>query len=78
MSFPQWVLPFKEPHTEIKFINGRYYKYQISYHYDPARKYTVKKTGTVLLPARKNNGKRRLHSFGEKRPAPGSGGAAES
>jgi hypothetical protein len=48
MSFPQWVSQFKEPHTEIKFINGRYYKYQISHQYDPVRKRTVKKTGHLL------------------------------
>jgi hypothetical protein len=48
MGFPQWVSRFKEPHTEIKFINGRYYKYQISHQYDPARKRTVKKSGCLL------------------------------
>jgi hypothetical protein len=48
MPLPSWALPFKEPHTEIKLINGSWYKYQISYRYDPAKKHTVKKTGSLL------------------------------
>ncbi|MDR1637948.1 MAG: transposase [Treponema sp.] len=48
MPLPLWTLPFKEPHTEIKLINGSYYKYQISYLYDPAKKHTVKKSGPIL------------------------------
>jgi hypothetical protein len=48
MPLPLWAIPFKEPHTEIKLINGCYYKYQISYRYDPAKKHTVKKSGPIL------------------------------
>jgi hypothetical protein len=48
MPLPLWATPFKEPLTEIKLINGSYYKYQISYLYDPAKKRTVKKTGAIL------------------------------
>jgi hypothetical protein len=48
MPLPPWVIPFKEPHTEIKLINGAYYKYQISYLYDPAKKRSLKKTGPIL------------------------------
>jgi hypothetical protein len=48
MGLPQWVLPFKEPHTEIKCIKNRFYKYEVSYQYDPARKRTIKKTGHIL------------------------------
>jgi hypothetical protein len=48
MPLPLRVLPFKEPRTEIKLINGAYYKYQISYLYDPVKKRPVKKTGPVL------------------------------
>jgi hypothetical protein len=48
MSLPKWVLPFKEPHTEIKRIKNRYYKYEVSYQYDPGRKRTIKKTGHLL------------------------------
>jgi transposase len=48
MALPQWALPFKEPHTEIKCIKNRYYKYEVSYQYDPNRKRTIKKTGHLL------------------------------
>jgi hypothetical protein len=48
MGLPQWVLPFKEPHTEIKRIKNRYYKYEVSYHYDPGRKRTIKRSGLLL------------------------------
>jgi hypothetical protein len=48
MALPQWVTPFKEAHTDIRLIKGRYYKYQVSYQYDPARKRTIKKTGHIL------------------------------
>ncbi|MDR1351852.1 MAG: transposase, partial [Treponema sp.] len=48
MSLPSWVLPFKEPHTAIKYIKGCYYKYAVSHQYDPARKRTVPKSGVLL------------------------------
>ncbi|MDR2185715.1 MAG: hypothetical protein LBO80_08660 [Treponema sp.] len=43
-----WVIPFSEPRTGIKLIKGAYYKYQVSYAYDPVKKHTVKKSGVVL------------------------------
>jgi hypothetical protein len=48
MPLPHWVIPFREPHTEIKLIKGAYYKYQVSYAYDPDKKRTVKKSGAIL------------------------------
>jgi transposase len=48
MSFPKWVLKFKETKTEIKKINGAYYKYSVSYKYDPQKKRTDKITGVLL------------------------------
>jgi hypothetical protein len=48
MSLPSWILPFKEPHTAIKYIKGCYYKYAVSYHYDPTRKRTIPKSGVLL------------------------------
>ncbi|MDR2741275.1 MAG: hypothetical protein LBB98_03880 [Treponema sp.] len=48
MPLPLWALPFREPRTEIKLINGSCYKYQISYVYDPAKKHSVKKTRAIL------------------------------
>jgi hypothetical protein len=48
MSLPDWILPFRESRTEIKCLNNRYYKYEVSYHYSPELKRTVKKTGRLL------------------------------
>jgi Transposase DDE domain len=48
MSFPEWVLKHKEPNTEIKFINGYFYKYAVTYKYNPSKKRTDKITGTLL------------------------------
>jgi transposase len=48
MNIPSWVLKYKEPKTEIKFINGVYYKYQISYKYNNVKKRTDKVTGQLL------------------------------
>jgi hypothetical protein len=45
---PDWILPFREPHTEIKFISGSYYKYAVSYRYDSVKKRTVKVSGHLL------------------------------
>jgi hypothetical protein len=56
MGLPQWVLPFREPHTEIKCIKNRYYKYEVSYQYDPGRKRTIKKTGHILGSITEANG----------------------
>ncbi len=48
MTLPQWVIKHREPKTEIKFINGGYYKYQVSYQYNPQKKRTDKITGVLL------------------------------
>lgn len=48
MSLPKWVEEFKEPKTEIKHIKGGYYKYQVSYKYNPEKKRTDKITGVLL------------------------------
>jgi hypothetical protein len=48
MPLPNWAIPFKEPHTEIKHVNGAYYKCQVSYAYDPDKKRAVKKSGALL------------------------------
>jgi hypothetical protein len=45
---PDWALQYKEKGTEIKLINGRYYKYQTKYRYDPLKKRSVR-AKTVLL-----------------------------
>jgi len=48
MSLPAWVLPFKEPRTEIRCIKGMFYKYQVSYPYSPEKKRSIKKTVRLL------------------------------
>jgi transposase len=48
MAHPEWVLKYKEPKTEIKFINGYYYKYAVTYKYNPTKKRTEKITGALL------------------------------
>lgn len=44
MALPEWVLKFKEPKTEIKFIKGGYYKYTVDYKYTAQKKRTDKIT----------------------------------
>jgi hypothetical protein len=48
MKLPEWVVPFKEPHTAIKLIKGGYYKYEVSYRYDPSKKRTIPISGVLL------------------------------
>lgn len=48
MKLPEWVLEFKEPKTEIKCINGYYYKYAVEYKYNPLKKRTDKISGVLL------------------------------
>src|SRR5580698_5260368 len=48
MKLPAWALIYKEPKTEIKKINGAYYKYVIEYRYNPEKKRTDKITKELL------------------------------
>lgn len=48
MKLPEWVLLHKEPKTEIKLIKGAYYKYSVSYKYNPLKKRTDKISGILL------------------------------
>ena len=45
---PEWLNQYKEPRTEIRFIKGGYYKYAVSYKYDPSIKRTRKVSGDLL------------------------------
>jgi len=56
MYLPEWVLPFKEPRTEIRLINGMYYKYQVEYKYNPSKKRTDKNTVRLLGKISQENG----------------------
>ena len=52
MSLPEWINQYKEPRTEIKKINDRYYKYEVKYVYDKEKKRTIKKIARLLLLGR--------------------------
>lgn len=48
MYLPEWALKFKEPRTEIRRIKGIYYKYEVRYKYNKAKKRTDKITVRLL------------------------------
>lgn len=48
MKLPSWVLQYREPKTEIRFIKGGYYKYAVEYKYNSAKKRTDKITKHLL------------------------------
>lgn len=48
LYLPEWAIQYKEPRTEIKKINGQYYKYEVQYSYSKEKKRTVKKTVRLL------------------------------
>lgn len=45
---PQWATQFRNPGTELRLINGKYYLYSVSSKYDSVAKRTKKITGKVL------------------------------
>lgn len=48
MYLPEWVQSFKEPRTEIRCINGAYYKYEVRYAYNKEKKRTDKITVRLM------------------------------
>ena len=48
MNLPDWIQKFKEKRTEIRHINGMYYKYEVSYPYNKIKKRSDKKTLRLL------------------------------
>ncbi|GHT66538.1 hypothetical protein AGMMS50239_28140 [Bacteroidia bacterium] len=48
MYLPERIQQFKEPLTEIRLINGTFYKYQVKYVYDKQKKRSAKKTVCLL------------------------------
>jgi hypothetical protein len=56
MPFPSWVQKFKEPKTEIRYINGTYYKYAVEYRYNAEKKRTDKITLELLGKITEQNG----------------------
>lgn len=48
MPMPKWLEKYKQPKTEIRYLNGTYYQYAVSYKYSPELKRTKKITGVLL------------------------------
>jgi transposase len=48
MYLPEWIQKYKEPRTEIRLINGTFYKYQVKYVYDRQKKRSAKQTVCLL------------------------------
>ena len=42
MYLPEWIQEFKEPRTEIRFLNNTYYKYEVQYVYNKEKKEQIK------------------------------------
>jgi hypothetical protein len=45
---PQWALACKRKGTELRFINGRYYLYEVTSKWNPQKKRSMKITGKLL------------------------------
>ena len=72
MSLPNWVLAYKEPKTEIRFIKGGYYKYAVEYKYNSEKGRTDKITKGLLgkliedkgfIPSEKNSLKEKSYQI---------------
>ena len=47
-SHPEWALAFKRKGTELRFLNGRYYLYEVTSKWNREKKRSVKITGKML------------------------------
>lgn len=47
-THPDWALKHKKKGTELRFLNGRYYLYQVTSKWDPQKKRSKKITGKLL------------------------------
>lgn len=47
-KLPEWVLNHKKKGTEIRFLSGRYYMYEVSSKWNPEKKRAQKITGKLL------------------------------
>jgi len=56
MPLPKWLEQYKLPKTEIRNLNGTYYRYSVSYKYSPELKRTKKITGILLGKITKEGG----------------------
>ena len=48
MAYPEWVEKYKKPGTNISFIRGKYYLYEVTSQWNPEKKRAQKKTGKYL------------------------------
>jgi transposase len=48
ITHPEWALKHKRKGTELRFIKGHYYLYQVSSKWNPEKKRTQKITGKIL------------------------------
>ena len=53
---PQWALKYKRKGTELRFINGHYYLYEITSKWDPEKKRSKKITLGLLGKITKEDG----------------------
>jgi transposase len=47
-KYPDWVVQHRRPGTEIKHINGQYYLYEVSSHWDAQKKRARKRSGGII------------------------------
>lgn len=47
-KFPEWAVRHKKPGTELRFIHGRYYLYEVTSRWNPDKKRAQKITGKLL------------------------------
>jgi len=55
-THPGWATKHKKKGTELRFINGRYYLYEVTSKWDPAKKRSKKITGKLLGRITKEEG----------------------
>jgi len=48
MKHPEWALKHKKKGTELRYINGRYYLYEVTSRWNPEKKRAQKITGRLL------------------------------
>ncbi len=77
---PEWAVKCRRPGTELRFIGGHYYLYEVSSVYDKEKKRARKKTGKLLGKITEENGfveseKYRLARLAKKMVMPENGSA---
>ena len=55
-THPEWATKHRGKGTELRFLNGRYYLYEVSSKWDPQKKRSKKITGKLLGKITKEDG----------------------